>query len=207
MVLLGNLDLVSCTEHIRNIPISDTQKISRSEGAKRRPKTHISEYKNRSSDFKSYSLQQYFLATNNTNPNRKMVFPHYVGVNGTPKYPVTDDYARHTLIVHKPWREYPKNIDWVGEFEIFINSSECPMTARLSYLRVMRRYIDKMTGYEPTASDGDHHNNPIHPDDEDVLILCGLKNPDVYDHDDALFKTMNKGIHYKWDQPPKVSYP
>ena len=130
---------------------------------------------------------------------KKTIIPHFVGVNGAPKYPVTHDYARHTLIVHKPWRTYPSpQTNWIEEFETFIHSPECPVSARVGYERVMLRYIDRMTHYEPKATSVDHSANPISPDDNDLMIMLGLKHEVDYDKETAMFKQMHRGCWTKY---------
>jgi hypothetical protein len=209
VVLLGDLDLTYCTEIIQNISISNSKAISAGDSnqTSSSTKTFIKEYKDRTDDYQHFTLHEYFHVTRNSKEasNAKLIIPHFVGINGTPKYPVTDSYARHTLIVHRPWREYPnKDIAWRDEFDCFINSSDCPLSAKMSYLRVMRRYIDKMTHYEPKAQDGDHSQNTVSADDEELMLLVGLKNGDEYDADDALFKSMERGLDHDWSRPPQV---
>ena len=205
-VLLAELDLVYCTETTQSVSLSNSKKVTLAEtGNSGGRETFINEYKNRPAEFEECNLHQYFNKTRNVDPNKKLVIPHFVGINGSPKYPVTDDYARHTLIVHRPWRQYPDaKTNWRAEFEVFINSSDCPTSARMSYERVMRRYIDKMTGYEPKASTADHNGNTVEEDDEELMILLGLKSDDIYEEDDVLFKQMDKGLQHKWDKQAKV---
>jgi hypothetical protein len=206
-VLLGELDLVTCTETIQNISISNSKLFSvGDENRSTSPtKTFINEYKSRPQIHERLSLHEYFHATRNTNPNSKIIIPNFVGINGAPKYPVTDSYARHTLIVHRPWRSYPDKLNWRQEFETFINSAECPVSAKVGYQRVMRRYIDKMTQYEPKATPADHSNNPIEPDDDELMALVGLKgHDDTYDEEEALYKQMHRGLNHNWGEEPKV---
>ena len=209
-VLLGELDLVHCTETICSVSISNSKALRISDGADNSSKngyqTFIDQYKKRPVQYERLTLQQYFNLKNNNDPTKKKIIPHFVGVNGAPKYPVTHDYARHTLIVHKPWRTYPSpQTNWIDEFETFIHSPECPVSARVGYERVMRRYIDRMTHYEPKATLVDHSANPISPDDTDLMIMLGLKHEDDYDEETAMFKQMHRGNEFVWDKPAKVN--
>ncbi len=211
-VLLGELDLVQCTESIYSISISNSKTIrvndSTDTSLRNGPRYHsfVDEYKHRPINCEHLSLDKYFHYKNNSDPAKKTIIPNFVGVNGAPKYPVTHDYARHTLIVHKPWRTYPSpQTNWIQEFETFIHSPECPLGARMGYERVMRRYIDRMTHYEPKASTVDHSANPITPDDNDLMVMLGLKHEDDYDEETAMFKNMQRGYEYEWDRPPKVN--
>lgn len=202
-VLLADLDLVCCTESIQNISISNTKCVT-TDGTAKGTKTLIKKYSDRPAAMELESLHKYFLREKRGH-GKKPIFPNFVGVNGTPKYPVTDDYARHTLIVHKPWRVYPKDLDWKTEFNAFINSPDCPLSARMGYMRVMRRFIDKMTHYEAKATTCDHSGNALSPEDEELMLLVGLKDGDECDFDDVMFEQMEKGLDHSWDSKPLVS--
>ena len=208
-VLLADLDLVTCTETIQSVPISNSTTIKATKTGTRTSnyKNFISCYKARPHEYELFSLHKYFHTTKNHDPSKKLTIPHFVGVCGAPRYPVTKDYARHTLIVHKPWREYPSNdTDWISEFNAFIHSPQCPLSARMAYQRVMKRYIDKTTHLEPKATTVDHSNNPISAEDEELMWTLGLRGEDDYDEDSRLFRQLNRGLNFQWDQPPKVRY-
>ena len=100
---------------------------------------------------------------------------------------------------------YCRVLDWIPEFNAFINSPEAPRSAKLTYQRVMQRAIDKMTGYEPVAKKEDHSTNPLSAEDEELLLLTGQKAAPEYDADDMYFQKMEKGLDFKWDKAPKVS--
>ena len=204
-VLLADLDLVYCTESIQNVSISNTKCVT-TDGAQKGTKTFIKEYKQRDASYEHATLHEYFIIKNKGRGN-KLIFPNFVGVNGAPRYPVTDDYARHTLIVHRPWRKYPVDLDWKTEFNAFIHSPQCPLSAQMGYMRVMRRFIDKMTHYEPKATICDHTGNALSTEDEELMLLVGLKNGDECDLDDVLLQKMEKGIDYDWTSKHTVSCP
>jgi len=130
--------------------------------------------------------------------------PHFVGVNGQPKYPVTVDYAKHTLLVHKPWRKYPESKNWLEEFYCFMNDPDCPETAKMTYERVRARHLTKTTHQEPLSQDVDHSKNPIDCDAKELLELTGLHKTDK-EFDDSMLQNMDTGKDYKWDKKPQVS--
>ena len=76
----------------------------------------------------------------------------------------------------------------------------------LVYQRVMKRFIDKTTHLEPKATTVDHSNNPISPEDEELMWTIGLTGEDDYDEDSRLFQQLNRGLGFKWDQIPKVRH-
>ena len=67
---------------------------------------------------------------------KKCKIPYFVGVSGTPKYPITPSYARHVLTVHKPWKTYPNHTDWIKEFQRFIVDPNCPQSAQVYDLQL-----------------------------------------------------------------------
>ena len=158
----------------------------------------------RHSSLEHLSLHQFFHNQRNNDKTKQLILPNFVGLSGTPCYPVTSEYARHSLIVHSPWRIYPSHIDWISEFNQFINSSRAPISAKLTYQRVVQRYIDKMTHYEAKAHEVDHSSNPVSEEDQDIMYLAGLKGNDEFDSDDAIFLSLEKGCDFEWDKSPKV---
>lgn len=210
VVLLAELPLTLCTESIESVSISNSVRLRRRED-KETDKTFVKAYVKRASHHESMNMSEYYhLYKNSTEANGKYYIPNFVGVNGTPMFPVTEAYARHTLIVYKPWRQYPQypsaNV-WIQEFDKFINSSSCPIAAKIPYERVLRRALDKMTHYETKASDGDHSGNPISADDKYLMELTGLKTKesDQSDYDASLIRKLDKGKNHEWDKGPKVS--
>jgi len=204
MVLLADLPLTLCTEGFESVSLSNSKQISL-DGEVRQHKKLISQYAERTSSFEGLSLYEYFHKIRNANDDQRRIIPNFVGVNGTPKYPVESEYARHTIIVYKPWRTYPNDLDWIGEFNKFINSDECPTSARMAYERVMHRCFDGTEHYEPTSSQVDHSGNPLSAEALELLELTGLRDTPYTDHDDAVFKSMDFGKSFKWDKLPKVT--
>lgn len=205
-MLLGDLDLCKCTETIENVSISNAKRVSAAveDRVSTSKKTFVQQYMARGVDHEHLSLHQYFHVVKNGKKPKTYILPNFVGLSGTPCYPVSSEYARHTLIVHRPWRVYPNGIDWIGEFNQFINSSVAPKAAKLTYQRVMQRHIDKMTHYDAKAHSVDHSGNPVSEEDQDIMFLAGLKANDEFDPDDAIFQNLEKGVDYAWDKPAMV---
>ena len=208
-VLLADMDLYSCSETIVSLSISDSCRVSLSSDDKfRGNRSFLQQYKTRDTTYENMSLHDYFHLTRNHDENRagnKFSIPHFVGCNSQATFPVTESYARHVLIVHKPWRIYPRNVDWIFEFERFINSDMAPLVARLEYQRVVARYVDNMTFYEAKASNTETSNDGIGVEDKILMDLAGLNDTGDYDLDDALIKSLDMGLNFDWGKIPKVS--
>ena len=140
--------------------------------------------------------------------NKAPAVPHYVGVSGYPCFPVSEAYARHVLIVYKPWLTYPNQTSWKRDFDIFINSQKCPKSARLTYDRVMQRHYDGTKYVDPKAADVDHSKNAISKEDEAALLLAGmgLNHSEQKSFDISFYDAIDKGRDYNWSKPPKVCF-
>jgi len=205
MVLLADLPLTLCTEGFECVSLTHSQQVSL-KGEIRDDKKFISQYAGRASSLEEMCLHDYFHHIKNPSEKERHIIPNFIGITGTPQFPVTSDYARHSLIVYMPWREYPKEMDWIPEFERFIQTDKCPVSAKMAYERAMHRYYDKMQHYEPKASSPDHSGNTLSPESQELLELVGLHGNEATDYDDALLRSMDYGKDFEWDEPPVVSY-
>ncbi len=204
--ILGKLDLTKCTETTINVSISNSAQLRKADSNS--TDNILDNYKKRRKDEEDLSLYEYFHIHKNKKTGRNArgcKIPHFVGVNGSPKFPVTADYAKHQLIVHKPWRQYPKSHDWIADFHSFINSPDAPISAQLTYQRVHIRYLQGTQGYDPVAAIYDNTTNPIDMTDKELLDLVGLHKTDGEEFDDSVLKYMDKGLTFQWDKEPKVS--
>ena len=204
MVLIADLPLTLCTEGFESVSLTNSKPVTL-DGEVKQDKKFISRYMERAGAFENLSLYEYFHHMKNQNDGSRRLIPNFVGVCGTPKYPVTKDYARHVLTVYRPWRSMPKDIEWIEEFNRFINSPECPTSARMPYEREMHRHFDHMQHYEPTSAAVDHSGNAMSAESQELLELVGLRSHEFTDYDDALFKSMDFGREHEWDKQPQVS--
>ena len=206
MVLLGELDLVLCSDTVETVSISNSKTLRQADEA-HVDKTFINSYRKRSCSYLCLSLRDFFNLRKNLDTktrNKKEIIPHFVGVSGLPAFPVTESYARHTLIVYKAWTTYPSKGEWIAEFDEFINSPDCPPSAKIGYERVMCRHYDKMTHYEVKSTSVDHTHNPVSPEDAELIALTGLGNPKETDAETVSLLKMDKGIEFEWDKDPVV---
>jgi hypothetical protein len=203
-VLLSGLELFSCTETIESVSISNSKALRDKEDTTTN-KSLIKKYRDRPFQQRYLSLYDFFFMEKGKKRSSKEVIPHFVGISGTPTYPVTENYARHVLTVYRPWIKYPENLQWIEEFERFMNSGRAPSSAQMHYLRVMNRYFDRMLQYEPKSTHCDHTKNPITSEDQQLIDLLGLKATDDVDYDTSLIKQLNRGLDFEWDKPAEVS--
>jgi hypothetical protein len=206
-VLLANMDLHICSEQIECVSITKSTKITIDKVESRRA-TILTEYENRPSVYEDLSLHDFFpiyRALKASNKPHKITIPHYTGLSGEPTFPVNETYARHVLIVYKPWREYPNPKEWLREFNDFIRSKQCPKSCRLHYDRVMQRYYEGTKFVEPTVQVADYSKNDISQEDVETLMLAGLGDENRELTGELALDAIHKGKDYRWDKEPMVS--
>lgn len=206
-VLLASMDLHTCSDSIELVSISNNTRLTVGEGSGTTSNT-LKDYANRPSTYSKLSLHEFFPIYRGMRKAKgatKTSVPHYTGVAGFPTFPVTESYARHVLIVYKPWTTYPDQKSWKTEFDTFIRSKECPTSCRLHYDRVMQRYYQGTTFVEPIAKEMNYNNNTISEEDTETLLLAGLGSQDGELVGQLDFNCIQKGIGFQWDRPPLVS--
>jgi hypothetical protein len=204
MVELDKLPLVLCTETIEPISISGSYQVKSSDAT-----GVVARYRKVAPKYPNLSLYDFYnedIKQRRRNSLNKNVIPHWIGGNGQPTYPVTYDYARTTLIVHKPWKastppRFTKE-EWISNFNEFIASSTCPKSVKLTYVRMRERKLKKRH-CEPTAGEECYDYEPnadMDVDTRDILSLVKTKsvsNDPTLNIGDFSF---NKGINYDWSQ-------
>jgi hypothetical protein len=206
-VLLANMDLYTCSDNIELVSISNNTRLTVSEGGGKTSNI-LQDYANRPSMYRELSLHEFFpiyRGMRNAKGTTKTSVPHYTGVAGFPTFPVTESYARHVLIVYKPWTTYPDQPSWKMDFDNFIRSKRCPTSCRLHYDRVMQRYYQGTMFVEPTAKETNYNLNLISQEDTETLLLAGLGSHEGELAGQLDFNCIQKGVGFQWDRPPLVS--
>jgi len=109
MVILGGLDLVKSSEGIETVSVSGHYKLISTSH-----KDIVSRYQKREKKYSHLSLKQFF------EEKKQNIIPHFVGGSGQPCYPVSESYARTTLLINRPWSDhnpFERNKDWKRLFE------------------------------------------------------------------------------------------
>lgn len=205
LVLLGDLDLVLCSDVIKTVSLTASKRIATTSDNKE-DKNLLSKYRKRAASLEHLSLYEFFRLTHAVcTTTKKNVVPHFVGICGSPTYPVSENYAKQTLVIHKPWRIYPTSDNWIKEFNNFINHPDAPVSATVPYQRAMQRYYAKTQFVEPVASKPDLSSRGISEETQELLDLVGMAHTDNLDYDAQLLQSLDRGLNYHWDKPPKVS--
>lgn len=210
LVLLGNLDLYLCSEIIKTVSLLPSKRITTSDNPSE-SKAFLKQYETRPLHMEHMTLYEYFRFKHaDRGTHLKAIVPHFVGICGYPTYPVTESYAKQTLLVHRPWRTYPKQTtNWIAEFNTFINLPDAPPAATMPYLRALERHITGTKFVETVAAKPTLTDSGIPPETQEFLELCGLGNQEQgkeRDYDVELLQNLDRGQHHTWDADPIVSY-
>lgn len=194
MIMLADYPLVQCSEKIDEISLSKNSKIVLDKDKKTSDKRLLTQYEERPKEQENFTLHDFYKFHN---PGK---VPHYVGMNGSPTFPVTENYARSIIITHVPWRKYPYNKDWIQAFNEFINGSDVPDSVRLSYCRVVQRHITKTTFCEPTQTQVDHSKNKVPTHCQVMMDLTGLQHVKDLDFNYQEMMSLDRGFDYDWSK-------
>lgn len=206
MVLLGKMNLVTCSEIIRPVSVSRSYKITAT-GTKQGKKTLLN-YNDRGVEFEDETLYDFWHRTENVGKSKEcFTVPHFVGIAGQPQYPATEKYARAVLEIHKAWR-YPKvgeppKRDWISEFEDFVKyEGSCPAIVSIAYNRVKWRHITKTEFYEPLSKEADYAAEDVDENDRILMDLVGLASVrgGFLDTSTGQTERCDLGVDYDWTQ-------
>lgn len=204
MVLLSQLDLVTCTETIETVSISGSYNLKKNPNYA--ANAILSQYSRRDKDdpeVANLTLHQYFRHKKGKSNFRKEIIPHYVGGQSQPKYPPTEGYARSILVIHKPWHgtdgkdQAPDS--YIPEFLKFLEQPDCPKEVSIPYQRVKARHQDKKEHVEPVSEEITIRDVPADdPDTQILLAIAATLRADVNPDDPLNMHSFDRGLNFDW---------
>jgi hypothetical protein len=209
MVECTELPLTLCSDNIEVVSLTNSVKLSTTTTGRR---TLIQQYESRSKETQEHlSYSEFAYDFHKKKHTTGLTVLHFVGMNNTPTFPVTSSYARCTLILHVPWREFlfhkMSDQDCIALFYSKMRSNLFPRSVKLQYEQVLHRYQQEKhtldTLIEENSSDDESLYDNL--DSEDALLLKTLTTlPSTATlNDDYVF---NKGVNYDWTKRHTVSY-
>ena len=205
LVLLGGLDLVHCSDTIKTVSLTGSKQLHGNDEDSKVDKTILSDYKKRDKSLAHLSLYEYFHMTHEKClGSQKQIIPHFVGISGFPTYPVSENYAKQTIIVHKPRFKHPESDDWKGEFENFIRLPDTPKGPKIMYYRAMQRHFEGKQFVEAVASKPNLTMHGIDEKTAELLDLTGMIDSSDICYDAALLNRLDRGEDFAWDKERKV---
>ena len=201
-VLLVELKLTSCSEMIDTISINNNKRITLK--TNNTDNSYMARYAKRTSHHHC-TMYEYH---KHDRLMRKLPFaiPHFTGFSSTPTFPITERFAKHMLIVHKPWTlQCPCPTSWKPEFDRYINSPGRSKVARMIYDRIVQRHYSGGDFVEPVSSEPSHNEDFDDAEAENAFILAGLNGDKDKATGHCHFEGICRGETHKWDKEPKVS--
>jgi len=199
MVLLAGLPLVSCSESIKTVSISGFYKVT-----DQRSSSLLTRYKRRDASMSNLSLHQFFFEAHKNEKNTCV--PHYVGSSTTPKYPLTESYARSMLLIHKPWIKSWKKpaTTCVEEFTSFLQQAPCPKSVKLAVARAKARHENGDKYKEPTAeaspAEGGFRTDTLDDETRHFMEFVTSFNQNIDPNSAFASITVNRGLDFDWGQ-------
>lgn len=177
-VLLGQMDLVNCSERIKCISLSGGKRIKIQE-KDQKDKTFIEEYITRPQDEENLSVHEFYMKHKHVLADGSVQIPHYVGIKGKPTYPIEEPYARAVCLIHIPWRRVDNKRDFISEFKTLLKSELAPLRVKLDFHRVYNRYLQKKSHCEPVSKEYDLCGNPVNMSDVEIMYGSALPENSV----------------------------
>ena len=223
--MLG-LDLYWCTETIRHVRLSKTQRLTSSTNSS---KDTIAQYSRRGAHHSKLSLKQYVQMLGKKKGQNSCLQPsdsdysrlrkinkkcrdeviHPIGMNCNAVYPVTGTYARAMLLMNKPWspqnqllceRNFSKA---TSEFYSFLYSENCPISVQYTFSSAYEMYKRGQRFKEPTIEGARDNVDFESLEDEDLAeYLRACKNSRKY----SGYSTFYKGEDGEYDFQNQYSH-
>jgi hypothetical protein len=162
----------------------------------------LKEYPKRQYKFRHLSLYQYFLEKKNKIFFEKKTIPHFTGTSLKMRIPISKEYAKNMLLIHKPWFGNFNNTisdNYIQEFMDFLNSKDCPIGLRLSYSRMILNCTTEKNN-EPISRHEANLSGDNSGDTQEAIDLFAslpAKDNEIDDEDEFL----DFGITKDWNIP------
>lgn len=195
VVLLLQNSLVSCSDSIETVSISNSSRVSIS-GTMCHKSGILHRYSKRSSTQENMSFHEFFHFTKKQRKLQKPVVPHYTGGQMNVTQPINVGYATSMLNLYKPWRvKYPICPDNIKEYLEFVHHKQIPKYLEIDFVRSLNRHLHSSHLVE-SVSKNSVYNRGTDKETQDFIDLMGL-----HDHESAIDPTANKyefGLNYDW---------
>ena len=206
MVHLAGLDLHLCSEIIDTISVSGGYRLSEDNHVSK-GNSFLKNYGSRKDNL-TKSFDDDLICTKKKGKGGKLIIPHYVGGKTFPVYPPTKDYARSVLLLYKPWvgTFVEEGRDFVGEFNKFILSTDCPVKVSIPYRRIQQRVESRSVYKEPVSQvesiDHSQFSTDISEETREAVDIASTFPVGCEDDEDRLLEyKFEKGQNYDWSVP------
>ena len=131
----------------------------------------------------------------------RISIPHPVGLSGKPIFPLTEEYAKCALLMHKPWTstkillfEKKGDVTAIEEYLAYIQDDKCSLHLKTTYQIALAMYIREQC-YIDINDMRQYDSDDIDSDTEDIINAYGSKTAQAPDDDEFDF-----GLSHDWSQ-------
>lgn len=206
MVENTELPLNLCSELIQIVGITGSSRVTTTDRTSK--PSMLASYAQRDDCDECLSFCQYVHKIMG-NGSSKIAVPHFVGLNSAPSFPVTASYARGSLIIHIPWRNYRfHKLDDGSCIKLFseVIDTLLPRSVKLNYHQAKNRYeteLRKSIACKDSVnddSDSDEGEEPESDDDKMVLQYMTTlpSHSNTTGFDDCVGEGVCTGKSYDW---------
>lgn len=217
MVENTELPLNRCSDIITTVSITGGSRISTH--GQQPSKSFVRSYSERSDQDEHLSFSE-FVYQDLRRKHEGFVVAHFVGMNNFPCIPVSASYARSTLILHIPWRNFYfhqlNNSSCIEKFFQVIKTNGFPKSVNMAYVRAQTEYDKKILMSQQIQTNAncdddcttDNDDDPaVLNDEDDLLLRCvtTLQNNGSLTDNDHESIHFDQGLEYDWGQRVTVS--
>ena len=131
----------------------------------------------------------------------RISIPHPVGLSGKPIFPLTEEYAKCALLMHKPWTstkillfEKKGDVTAIEEYLAYIQDDKCSLHLKTTYQIALAMYIREQC-YIDINDMRQYDSDDIDSDTEDIINAYGSKTAQAPDDNEFDF-----GLSHDWSQ-------
>jgi hypothetical protein len=135
----------------------------------------------------------------------RVSIPHPVGLSGKPIFPLTQEYAKCALLMHKPWTstkillfEKKANITAVEEYLAYIQDDNCSLHLKTTYEIALAMYIRDQC-YVDINDMKQYDSDDMDSDTEDIINAYGSKSAEAPDDEEFDFV-----LTHDWSQSQNI---
>ena len=135
----------------------------------------------------------------------RVSIPHPVGLSGKPIFPLTQEYAKCALLMHKPWTstkpllfEKKGDVTAVEEYLAYIQDDKCSLHLKTTYEIALAMYIRDQC-YVDINDVRQYDSDDLDSDTEDIINAYGSKTAEAPDNDEFDF-----GLSHDWSQSQNI---
>ena len=203
---IAKLPLTTCSEQI--IPVHAIGYYRIDKPMKRDSLMSLYAKRNKSEHHLNFTQFFYNNISSNKKSRSKTPIMHISGLNSSPVYPVSFDYARSVLIFYKPWWGVNRIMldnkpQVIKEFDEFITSPKCPVTVKQAYVRAKFRYESGRTHIDDHKTQEEYENHVDNDAIDDIELQRYIQFSNSFHRQSKTYEILDgykvdNGYNFDW---------